>query len=194
MTHPGFLDQPFIKVPNPHPDESLDFRVGEVVYSNPKAIEWNRLSQLSVFNFWLYTGCFTPILSMYKTHIPSNAMLEGTYASYMEYSMMMIDVFGFSVWTYPAGIAVYGYLLSRLTSQMMKPFVSKLQFNRTKDLLFITYTGEMGYQHEEVVEMANLEHMTPGAKSSNLGYSFADKGGFMILRDLAKNKEYYGRI
>lgn len=145
------------------------------------------------FNFWMYTGAFWPIISLYKTHIPSNAMTEGTYATYMEYSMMMIDTMGFGVWAFPAGIAAYGYLLSRLSSEIISPFVSKLQFNRSKDLLFVTYTGEMGNEIEEVVEMANLEHMTPEVKSSNFGYSFAAKGGFMVLKDMAKNKEYYGK-
>jgi len=32
--HPVYLDQPFVKVPSPEPDPTLDFEEGEVVYEN----------------------------------------------------------------------------------------------------------------------------------------------------------------
>ena len=194
MTHPGFLDQPFIKVPNPHPEESIDFRVGEIVYSNPKSSEWNRLLQILSFNIWLYSGVFWPMSNLYKTHIPSKLMTEGLSDPYLEYSMMIIDTMGFSIFAYPAAMCGYGYLLMKTASAAMNPFVSKLQYNKTKDLLFVTTTGDLGKEEETVIEMANLEHVTPSVKSSNIGYSFMDKGGFMVLKDLSTGNEFYGKL
>lgn len=194
MTHPGFLDQPFIKVPNPHPDESIDFRAGEVIYSNPKALEWGRLGMMSFLNLWLYLGCFWPLSSMYKTHIPNSTILNASESPYYEVSMTSLDTMGFSYVAYPTAIVLFGYTLFKGFYKEAKNYVIKMQYNKTKDLVFITTMGELGNVVENCYELSNIEHMTPHVKGSDKTMSVMDKGGFMVLRDLGGTDRFYGRF
>ena len=194
MTHPGFLDQPFIKVPNPHPDDSVDFRTGEVIYSNPKATEWSRLGYLAVANMWFYSCFYWPLVSIYKTKIPNKYMMETVDSVYLEHSMTLIDVFGVTTYSIPLFIAITGYVFMRYASLIFRPFVSKIQYNRSKDLVFVTYTGEMGEVKESVHEVANIEHVTPTVKGSNILDSSMEKGGFMSLKDLSNSTYFFGKV
>lgn len=194
MTHPGFLDQPFVKVPNPHPDESIDFRAGEVVYSNPKALEWSRLGYLSTLSFWLYSSVIWPLGTLYKTHVPNQAINSGLDSMYAEYTTMNLDTMGVLILTIPAAVTVYAYLLLKFMYMFSKSFVTKMQYSRNKDLLFVTYTSEMGVEKEIVCEMANIEHMTPVVKSSDIVHSVMEKGGFMMLKDLSSDNYFFGKF
>jgi hypothetical protein len=194
MTHPGFLDQPFIKVPNAHPNQDVDFRAGEVIYSNPLTTEWSRLSYLSMFTFWFYSFVYWPTAQVYKTHIP-NAIRNGFEDSaYAEFSIYSIDTLGAGVVAYPLFFGLTGYICHRLLSLVTQSFVVKLQFNRSKDLVFITTVGEMGQLNETVHELANLEHTTPALKASNVQNSGFEKGGFICLKDLSQERDFYGRV
>jgi hypothetical protein len=193
MTHPGFLDQPFVKVPNPHPDEDIDFRAGEVIYSNPKAMEWGRLLYMATTSFWLYSGLFWPLSMFYKTHIPNALMNDTVDSAYIEFSMMNLDTVGFSIVAFPIGIVTYGYLLHKLYHKEAKKFVSKIQYNKTKDLIFVTTMSEGGQVQENCFEVANIEHVTPSVKSVGDKLSVMDKGGFMVLENLAGDETFYGK-
>lgn len=192
MTHPGFLDQPFIKVPNPHPDEGVDFRTGEVVYSNPKAAEWCRLSLIGLGCFWFHNFVYWPMAGLYKTHIPLAAITDDG-EPYMEYSMYALDSMSVGVLAYPGFFAASFYILLRLASLVTRSFVVKMQFNRSKDLLFISSVCEMGRMKETVHELANIEHVTSDLKASNVKQSAMAKGGFMVLKDLSDESEFFGR-
>jgi len=193
MTHPGFLDQPFIKVPNPHPDESIDFRAGEVIYSNPKAREWVNLGYLATFSTFLYTGVVWPLATLYKTHIPNEVMNNVTHSAYMEFSMYTLDTLGASIYSFPPAMVMYGYILLKLYYMFSKNFVTKIQYNKTKDLVFITSVGELGKEEENVYELANIEHVTPSIKGFQHQLSAMDKGGFMVLKCLEKDEHFYGK-
>lgn len=194
MTHPGFLDQPFVKVPNPHPDESIDFRAGEVVYSNPKALDWSRFGYLATLSFWLHEAVVGPFGMFYKTHIPNEAMSSVMEGRYAEYSAMAVDTMGVFPLAYPATIGALLYLFFKFVYIMTKPFVTKMQYSRNKDLLFVTYASELGIEKEIVCEMANIEHVTPVVKSSNMVHSVMDKGGFMVLKDLSGDNMFCGKF
>lgn len=194
MAHPGFLDQPFIKVPNPHPNENVDFRAGEMIYSNPLATEWSRLSYLSMISFWLYSFVFWPTASLYKTHIPNAIQNSFDGSIYEEFSIYTIDTLNSGIYAYPLFFAGSGYLCLRMLSLITQSFAVKLQFNRSKDLVFITTVGEMGQLQETVHELANLEHVTPSLKGNHIKNSAFEKGGFICLKDLSTEQEFYGRF
>ena len=40
ITHPTFLNQPFIQTPKAEPNEDICFEKGEVIYEAPKVKEW----------------------------------------------------------------------------------------------------------------------------------------------------------
>ena len=40
--HPGYQFQPFVQTPSLDPDPTLNFDKGEVIYENPKVLEWTR--------------------------------------------------------------------------------------------------------------------------------------------------------
>lgn len=49
LAHPTNLDQPFIKIPTAHPKESVDFSKGDVIYDNQIAMDYQKLTQYSLF-------------------------------------------------------------------------------------------------------------------------------------------------
>lgn len=190
MVHPGFLDQPFVKVPNPHPNDDIDFRAGEVIYENPKVSDWVRLSYVGGFNFFAYFGLFWPVASLYKTHICSPEMRLGIYSQYQDFSSMSIDKFSTLVLIIPAFLSFQLYILLKIFNKISRMFVSKLQYNRSKDLLFVTYMNELGSVTEKAFEVANIEHVTPSDKAGLHWMSATQKGGFMHLKNL-QNKENF---
>lgn len=91
LCHPGFLDQPFVRIPSTEPDEALDFGAGEVVYENPKMNEWSK--------FWLYNHiagsvfffAWTPYLAFMKSSTPSAKVREELSIPYFDQSWYSFD-------------------------------------------------------------------------------------------------------
>ena len=191
MTHPSFLNQPFFKVPNAHPNDDIDFRAGEVVYENPQAVEWARLGLMAQFNFAVYFAIYWPFASNRMTSLSSKDMLEGYYTHYKDFSLNEIDVFGVLPVLFPLFTTAIVFIMMKLSSLMAKPFIQKIQYNRNKDLVFITSLNQTGGLEEKAYELANIEHCPPTTKGYRTTMSAFTKGGFINLTALDKKENFF---
>lgn len=191
-THPGFLDQPFVRVPRQEPNEDIDFRAGEVIYENPKVAEWGRLGVLSTISLYFYYMAFWPIASLYKTHIPSPEMLFSRLDQFKMFSIHEVDKFNSMPIVHSVSLAILLYLNLGILNTFSKNFVTKLQYNRNKDLLFVTSLNEFGSLKEKTYELSNIERVVRADKAS-LRYS-SEMEGFMVLKCLSSKDILVGNV
>ncbi len=54
ITHPTFLNQPFIQTPKAEPNEDVCFEKGDVIYNNSKINEWSQFIMGTIFSWSAY--------------------------------------------------------------------------------------------------------------------------------------------
>ena len=90
--HPTYLDQPFVKLPNARPHESLNFEHGEIIYENTRVLEWVRFWQLSTFAGGAFFAVFVPFNMIFKTNLVTDAADEFVLAQYHLVSPAIMDI------------------------------------------------------------------------------------------------------
>ena len=73
---------------------------------------------------------------------------------------------------------------------MTSQYVSKVQYNGLKDLVFVTSVGQIGQAKEEVFEVDHLEFLPPYAKTGISLYDFSDNGNTLITCLNSKKQLY----
>jgi len=108
LCHPGFLDQPFVRIPSAEPDKDLNFKSGEVLYENPHIKEWNHFYILNFLLGSVYWAVWTPFCAIIKSSTPSPRVREEFTAPYFDQNFHSFDVYQLSPVIY--GMAVYFFL------------------------------------------------------------------------------------
>ena len=106
--HPNYLDQAFVQIPNPHPNPSLNFEEGEVIYENPQLLEWAKFFTLTGFSVFAFLGAFVPYSLFYKTHLFMSSAMDNVYFPNHGFSMFYWDNLGLHI---PIFAGAAGYLL-----------------------------------------------------------------------------------
>ena len=155
--HPVYNDQPFVQTPPSEPDASLNFEEGEVIYENARLVDWLKLetySSLAVLGWFLV---FMPIQNLYKSNLPTDAMLENNFYPYHMYSIHNFDYMKLHVAA--IGAALYYCLLHLFRGGEIanQPWVAKMQYNKDKELIFVTKVSGTGFRYEKVYEAHHLE-------------------------------------
>mmetsp|Transcript_636 Transcript_636/g.565 ORF Transcript_636/g.565 Transcript_636/m.565 type:complete len:300 (+) Transcript_636:19-918(+) len=162
--HPTNLDQPFVKVPNPHPSASLNFEEGEIVYENYQIREWAKMwtySGLSVFGIF---GLVMPYQLVFKTHFFTSAAMETIFIPHHHFSAFYWDYFKLHI-PISVGVITYGaYTALALANKFFRDYVVKVQYNKDKDLVFVTTINHHGGLNEECFESQHLEILPPSVK------------------------------
>jgi hypothetical protein len=86
LCHPGYLDQPFIKIPSAEPNAEVDFTSGEILYENPKAGEWGRFFAANYVLALAYLAAWNPYLSFGASSTPSFRVRDEVYWPYFDQS------------------------------------------------------------------------------------------------------------
>jgi len=192
LSHPQYLDQPFVQTPSPGPDASLNFQEGEVVYENQRIAEWNRLFVGGGAFFAAFTGLYIPYLCWFKTSIPWSVMTEGIPGiQYFEHSMNFFDTYNITAVMLVPAMAVSFATWMKLLQKQCDPYVSRIQYNADQELLFVTSNNIDGIELITCYEMEHLEIVPPSVKSSVQHMSSQDDDGLIMITDLNKDKNFF---
>jgi len=183
--HPGYQFQPFVQTPSLDPDPTLNFQPGEVIYENPRVTEWVRLWKTltagtlltwpAFLTFEIYAGDGVPSLrwladSWLWHQIPMQFQDGGglgleEYRYCDDHSYMNFQYTGKRLMARPAHtfyvLTVLGFL-----QHINMDYVSKMTYNKDKDLVFVTRPDGLWGEHEHVYEVHHLERMVPSAVTS----------------------------
>ena len=138
MAHPAYLDQPFVKQPPSSPNEDVCFETGEVIYENKAASEINKMVHYTMLYGLFFNLFYLPFNYVYKASGPVNMMLDGINLPYNDIIYGLGDTYGIGNLIYILSYYVLGSLSMKFTTNILKPYVTKIQYNKTKDLIFVT--------------------------------------------------------
>ena len=178
--HPGYQFQPFVQTPSMDPDPTLNFEQGEVIYENQRVTEWVRfwkvLTGITVgawpafYTFEIYAGDGAPSLQWMAEQwnfwqIPTQ-MQDGSgwnlesYRYCDDHDYMNVQYSAKRLVVRPAHTF---YLVSvlALLQHMNFDYVSKMVYNKEKDLVFVYRPDGFWNETEYVYEMHHLEQMVP---------------------------------
>ena len=114
LCHPAYLDQPFIQIPSANPDKNLDFTAGEVIYQNPKALEWGRFWAANYVGVLCYIAFYFPYISFGISSSPSMRIRDEVTAPYFDQNWYYYDYY--QLFPVIFGAVSYLYLLSGLVN------------------------------------------------------------------------------
>lgn len=180
LAHPNYQFQPFVQTPSMAPDPTLNFELGETVYENKRIGEWVRLWKWSMF----VTLPFLPMFYIFEIYhadgVPSMQWLgavnplprhqfslqdqggwglEGIrYCDDHDYMNMQYAIKRSVVRPYHTFYQL-GVLL--FIHNLSADYVTKIQYNKDKDLVFVSRPDGVFRDTESVYEVHHLEQMVP---------------------------------
>jgi len=178
QAHPGYQYQPFVQTPSMQPDPTLNFEMGEVIYENQHVREWVK--------FWktclAIGGCITPGFYIFEIYQNDGAPsidwmtknwagpsmtppkqfqdgcgwgLEGVrYCDDQDYINLIYQVKKSVI--RPTHTMVVTCVLAGI-SMMDLDYVTKMAYNKEKDLVFIYKPNGIWGDYESVHEVHHLE-------------------------------------
>lgn len=201
--HPGYQFQPFVQTPSMDPDPTLNFAEGETIYENRRVVEWARFwKTLCASTFGLFPGLYffeiyaadgAPSLSWMAEQwnwwqIPQQfqdgggwGMEDIRYCDDHDY--MNFQYTGKRMFARPAH-TMYMLNVLLLLKTMDLDYVSKMVYNKDKDLVFVYKPTGFWNEEELVYEMHHLEQMVPYAVTSIKHMSMMKDDGIMTVYDM----------
>jgi len=157
LAMPGHQLQPFCQTPNMEPDEDLEFEEGEVIYENKQIGDWIKLWKTGIFSILVSA----PIFYTYEIYCADGTpSLQWSSDAFMTFDIprQFQDGGGWGVedirycddndyMNLQYGVkrlmmrpAFTGYLLTLfcLVNNIDMDYVTKMRYNKEKDLVFVT--------------------------------------------------------
>ncbi|CAD8172257.1 unnamed protein product [Paramecium octaurelia] len=165
MYHPSYNDQPFVQHPSADPDPTLNFEEGEVVYENTRLREWLK------FVWWTGTFSFAwicwvlPYNIVYKTNLMFDHQIDASFYPYHLQSIYNMDYMRINVLAATAASAYLWYFHHMSMNDIGRNYVTKVQYSKDKELVFVTRMGSFGVVREDVFETHHLEVLPYYTKS-----------------------------
>ena len=194
------------------PDENLDFRMGETVYENPKLLEWIRLwKTLTVGTFGMMPGFYFyelycaegfPSLSWMSDNwswwqIPQQFQDGGDlevadYRYCDDHDYMNVHYGAKRAIVRPVHTA-YMINVLVLMQYMNFDYVSRMVYNKDKDLVFVYKPNGLWNEREYVYEMHHLEQMVPYPVTAIPNMSMQRDDGIVTVYDMntRENLKFY---
>lgn len=170
--------------PNPNADSSLSFEEGEVLYENQNLLEWAKFFKGSMLMAYLSVGYFVPLNYLFFSHTPLELATSRSALQPHDVSFYYFDKFGFHI-PMMAGLAYYSsYYLLRLSQDVMRDYVVKMQYSKDKELLFVQRISWFGQVDEEVHEMHHVEMLPPCTKAGLASHSAQDHDGLYEIYNM----------
>lgn len=211
--HPGYQFQPFVQTPSMDPDPTLNFEQGETIYENTKVLEWIRFWKVvtastlctwpAFYTFEIYAADGTPSLAWQSDNwnwfrIPQQfqdgsgwGLEEYRYCDDHDYMN-----FQYGIKRSMARPAHTMYMLSvfALLQHLNFDYVTKMTYNKDKDLVFVYRPSGFWNEQEYVYEMHHLEQMVPSPVTAIQNMTMQREDGIlniycMSTRDYLK---FYG--
>lgn len=164
MYHPNYNDQPFVQHPSAEPDPTLNFEEGEVLYENTRLQEWVKFWWWSSFLSFGYFFWVLPYNLIYKSNHMLDKQLEASFYPYHLHSVHNFDYMRLHVFGVAAVAAYTWYFHHQGFKVEAKRYVSKVQYNKDKELIFVTRVGSYGMVYEDVYETHHLEMIPHSVK------------------------------
>lgn len=211
--HPGYQFQPFVQTPSMDPDPTLSFEQGETIYENRRVVEWVRFwKAVTVSTFGLAPGFYlfeiyaadgTPSIDWMAENwnwwtIPkqfqdgSGWQLE-SYRYCDDHDYMNVQYSGKRAIARPAHTAYVMQVLIML-QYLNFDYVSRMVYNRDKDLVFVYKPSGIWNETEHIHEVHHLEQMVPYAVTAVANHPMQRDDGIMTVYDMAtrENLKFYG--
>lgn len=206
--NPGYQFQPFVQTPPMEPDADLNFEEGEVIYENARVGEWIKFwkaSALIIFGmspgfymFEIYQGDGTPSLTWMADNfnwfdIPRQFQDGSGWNTkgyrYCDDHDYMNAQYGAKRAIVRPSHTFYVACLSGLIYTMDLDYVTKMRYNKDKELVFINKPDKFWGETEHVYEMHHLEQMVPFPVTAMKHMSANSPTGILTVQDMAE-KEY----
>lgn len=190
------------------PDASLNFENGEVIYENNKVGEWVKFwkaSFITLFGlspgfyiFEIYAGDGAPSLQWMSENwnwgdIPrqfqdgSGWDLKGY--RYCDDHDYMNAQYGAKRSVVRPSHTMYVATLMAMVWCLDFDYVTKMRYNKDKDLVFVTKPDRFWGETEHIYEMHHLEQMVPSAVTAIKDMSSKDENGIMTVHCMAMNEQ-----
>mmetsp|Transcript_10448 Transcript_10448/g.11926 ORF Transcript_10448/g.11926 Transcript_10448/m.11926 type:complete len:516 (+) Transcript_10448:38-1585(+) len=180
--HPVNLDQPFIQIPSPDPHPSLNFEAGEVIYENTQILEWAKFWNLTGLSLYTFLGFFVPYQLIYKTHMPLSSARDLLFVPYYNGSPYAFDVNGIHAVGFGAVALYASHLGMSLAYKFWRQYVVKMQYNKDKELVFVTRITPWCSLEEVVYEAKHLEIQIPSVTAGVSQMSAQDEDGLWDIQ------------
>lgn len=174
--HPNFLDLPFVQVPSPEPDAAIDFSPGEVVYYKPDNIEWGQFWLVNYMATVLMTAVIHPMHALVKTSSTFTSIIDEMPMPFYQHNINGMDYFMIMPPTAVAILMLFGGFGAKILNKITRCYISKLQFNRSRDLVFVTSLDWLGRKNEKVYETEHLEILPPSTRTATSFIDNSEKG------------------
>ena len=185
------------------PDATLNFQLGETIYENRGVVEWTRFWKTAfVSTFGLFPGFY--VFEMYAADgLPSVDWISENYMTWqipkqfqdgsgsgLE-KMRYCDDHDYMNFLYSGkrGMArpmhtIYMCTLLVLLQHMNMDYVSRMVYNKDKDLVFVYKPNGLWNEIEYVYEMHHLEQMVPFAVTAIKDMSMQRDDGIVTVYDM----------
>lgn len=204
---PGFQFQPFVQTPPMEPDAALNFERGEVIYENTKVAEWVKFWKACAFTvfglspgfyiFEIYAGDGAPSLDWMTDNwnswaIPRQFQDGGdwdleTYRYPDDRNYMNVQ-YGVKRSIVRPVHTMYWFSLLTMFYNIDQDYVTKMTYNKDKDLVFVTKPSGLWGETETVYEVHHLEQMIPAPITAIPDMSANHKNGILTVRCMAQNE------
>jgi len=194
------------------PDEDMDWEEGEVIYENTKIGEWVKLWKMTTFatlvsapvfyTYEIYCADGTPSLqwnsdTWMSWDIPRQFQDGGGWGvediRYCDDNDYMNLQYGVKRAMMRPAFTGYWMTLLALVYHLDFDYVTKMRYNKDKDLVFITKPDRFWGEQQHIHEVHHLEQMVPSAVTALRYHSSWDKNGILTIKDMAQqhNLKFY---
>lgn len=189
--HPAFQDQGHFQMPSAEPDSSLNFAAGDVLYSKPSNKDWGKFWMTSLWVNIFYWGAALPFHQFFRSTTPVPSAIEDIGAGFhtQSWTMSEIDYYHIAPLFYVSILGLLGLAANQAAGNIVSAYPSSIQFNETKDLIFVKRVNQQGSEEEKVFEVDHLEIVPPSIFSS-LPLFDLSKNGFITLHDLNTRENF----
>ena len=206
--HPGYQHQPFVQTPGYDPDPTLSFEAGEVIYENRNILEWVRFWKVltaitfgvtpGFYVFEIYAADGAPSIDWmaenFSWHKVPKQFQDGSgwgleeirYCDDHEY--MNVHYGAKRMFARPINTAYLAQLMVLLSYTNMD-YVSKMRYNKDKDLVFVHKPDGFWNEREYCHEVHHLEQTVPFAISAIENMGSQKKDGIMTIYDMNMHDE-----
>lgn len=201
QVHPSYQFQAFVQTPSMDPDPTLNFEKGETVYENKKVGEWVRMWKLILTGFLPFWPAFYTFEIYQADGVPSLQWLSDA-GSWYQTPLQMQDSGNWNlescryqdehdymniqyIWKRSVIRPVhtmYQLAILYFLQGMNFNYVTKMVYNKDKDLVFCYKPYGWFTFKEHVHEVHHLESMVPGTVNAYQHLGMGHKDGITTLQ------------
>lgn len=205
--HPSYQFQAFVQTPSMDPDPTLNFEKAETIYENLRVGEWVRMWRWigaftlpwwpAFYTFEIYQGDGAPSLQWLQemtaiAPIPLQCQDAGDWnleqARYCDDHDYMSIQYAIKRSIARPSHTFYIIVTLGFLHHLSLDYVTKMIYNKDKDLVFVYKPDGLWRDHEYVYEMHHLESAVPGPVTALTDIGVGKKDGITTLTCMDTNQ------